>query len=215
MTKEVPRLSAAVLAGGKSTRMGTDKALLPVIDGGPPLLELVLRRVRKIADDVMIVAGDRRYDAIGPRVVNDQLRGGGALAGIHAAIAAARHEHCLIVACDMPFLSAALLARLAAEPRDYDILIPRLPGESRQRGRGLVFQTLHAIYGKRCLPAIEASVRDGNRQVIGFFGMVRVRAIEVDEVRRFDPMLESFYNANTQEALTAARDIYHRLERAS
>jgi molybdopterin-guanine dinucleotide biosynthesis protein A len=58
----------------------------------------------------------------------------------------ASHEHCLIVACDMPLLSPAILAYMAAQPRDYDVLIPQTPGVSRQGNSGQIYQTLHAIY---------------------------------------------------------------------
>ena len=81
--------------------------------------------------------------------------------GIQAAIAWSAHDHCLVVACDMPFLSLALLRRMADEPRNYDVLVPLIPGESRQRDDGLVFQTLHAIYSKRCLPFIEKQIAEG------------------------------------------------------
>jgi molybdopterin-guanine dinucleotide biosynthesis protein A len=197
-------LSAAVLAGGKSRRMGTDKALLSLMDGGPPLMAMVLERLAAVADDVMAVANDgERYARFGVPVVADLLAGAGTLAGIHAAIAHAKHDHCLVVACDLPFLSNALLRRMASETRDYDVLVPRLPGESRQGG-GLVYQTLHAIYGKACLPAIESRVEQGQLQVIRFFPDVRVRALGLAEVASFDPDLLSFFNANSPEALAAA-----------
>lgn len=198
-------LSAAALAGGKSRRMGTDKALLPIVAGGPPMLAVVLERLGALADEVMVVATDReRYEPFGARVVPDLHPEVGALGGIHAALTQAAFDHCLVVACDMPFLSAALLERMAREPRDYDVLIPLIPGKSRQRGDGLVYQTLHAIYSKRCLPAIEARMANGNRQVIGFFEDVRVRTIDVADVTSWDPDLRSFFNANTPDALAAA-----------
>ena len=82
-------ISAAALAGGKSRRMGTDKAFLPVVDGGQAMLGLVVGRLRFVADDVMIVANDReRFQAFGARVVPDVHREIGALGGIHAAVSA-------------------------------------------------------------------------------------------------------------------------------
>lgn len=198
-------LSAAALAGGKSRRMGADKAFLPLVNGGPPMLALVLRSLWGVADDVAIVANDARlFEGFGVRVVPDLHVDIGALAGIHAAVSHAVHEHCLVVACDMPFLNDGLLRRMVNEPRDYDVLVPVIPGESRQRREGGVLQTLHAIYSKRCLPAIEARMTAGNRQVIGFFDDVRVRTIDVEDIRRWDPDLRSFFNANTPEALATA-----------
>jgi len=198
-------LTAAILAGGQSRRMGTDKALLPLVPGGPPLLRLVLDRVAAVADDVIVVANTRPgYDGFGVPVVPDRFPDGGTLGGIATAIGAADGAHVLVVACDMPFLDINLLRWLAGRPRDYDVLVPRLPGESRQ-GSGFVYQTLHAIYGPGCLAPIERRLAAGRRQVIGFFEEVRVRSIEIDEVRRFDPDLRSFFNANTPEAAEEAR----------
>jgi molybdopterin-guanine dinucleotide biosynthesis protein A len=198
-------LGAAVLAGGQSRRMGTDKALLPLVAGGQPMLGVVLERLSAVADDTIIVADDQaRYAAFGVRVVPDLSRDVGALAGIQAAIASSAHEHCLVVACDMPFLSLPLLRRMADEPRDYDVLVPLIPGESRQRDDGLVFQTLHAIYSKRCLPFIEKRIAEGRKQVVGFFDDVRVRTLDVAEITRWDPDLWSFFNANTPEAMLVA-----------
>ena len=206
MKQQGSPLSAAALAGGQSRRMGTDKALLPLVAGGQPMLGLVLERLRSVADDVLVVANEQeRYASFGARVVPDLHPQIGALGGIQAAITRAAHEHCLVVACDMPFLSLPLLRRMVSEPRNYDVLVPLVPGESRQRGDGLVFQTLHAIYSKQCLPFIEKRIAEGNKQVVGFFEDVRVRTIDVAEIVRWDPDLRSFFNANTPEALLAAQ----------
>ena len=200
-------LSAAVLAGGMSRRMGTDKALLPLRPGDPPLVEVVVRRLQALTDDVFIVASDRpAYAAFGVPVVPDRYPAAGALGGIGTAIAAAREPACLVVACDMPFLNLALLRWMASQPREYDALVPRLPGESRQGG-GLVYQTLHAIYGKGCLPAIERRLAAGERRVISFFPDVRVREIDLAGIRALDPSLRTFFNANTPEAAAEARRI--------
>lgn len=185
--------------------MGQDKATLPIIEHGPPMIEMVLDRLRDVAQDVMIVANDQdRFAESGVRVVPDLEPGQGTLAGIQAAIDGAAFEHCLVVACDMPFLNQALLRAMTAVPRDYDVLAPYLPGTSKQGSSGMIYQTLHAIYSKRCLPAIEAQLRAGNRQVIGFFDDVRVKTISEAEARVHDPALRSFFNANTPENLELA-----------
>jgi molybdopterin-guanine dinucleotide biosynthesis protein A len=199
-------LSAAVLAGGKSRRMGTDKAILAVGADDRPMLAMVLERLSNVAADVMVVGGDHEhYAQFGARVVPDTYRDVGTLGGIHAAISQGTHEYCFVVACDMPFLNTALLAHMARTPRDFDVLVPMLPGVSRQGGHGVVFQTLHAIYSKQCLPPIERQIASGNRQVVGFFQDVRLRTVGEDEVRAFDPTLRSFFNANTPQLLAEAR----------
>jgi molybdenum cofactor guanylyltransferase len=204
MTREP--LSAAVLAGGQSSRMGTDKALMPLTPGGKPMLQLVLDHLKSVSGDLLVIAPRRHgYDQFSARVVPDLREGGGALVGIHSALIHAVHNHCFVVACDMPFLSPGLLQLMATERRDYDVLVPLLPGTSRQRADGLVFQTLHAIYGKQCVPAIESEIAEGRRQVVGFFNRVNMRTIEIDEVARVDPNLQSFFNVNTPEALSQAQ----------
>ena len=205
MDTPLPPLSAAVLAGGQSRRMGTDKALLPLRPGDPPLAQVVIDRVRAVADDVIVVASDRpAYAVFGVPVSPDRFPEAGTLGGIATALAATRHAHCLVVACDMPFLDIELLRWMAEHPRTYDVLVPRLPGESRQGG-GFVYQTLHAIYGKTCLPAIERRLAVGQRQVIGFFPEVNVEAVDEAAIRAIDPDLRSFFNANTPEAAAEAR----------
>ncbi len=197
-------LSAAVLAGGMSRRMGRDKALLRLRPGDPPLAAMVIEQVARVADEVFLVASDRpEYAAFGVPMVPDRFPGTGTLGGIATAIGRAGHDHCLVVACDMPLLNHVLLAWMAGQPRDYDVLVPRLPGRSRQ-GSDLVYQTLHSIYGRGCLGAIERKLASGQLQVIGFFPEVRVREIDLTTVERFDPRLRSFVNANSPEAAAAA-----------
>ena len=203
-----PPLSAAVLAGGKSERMGQDKAFLRLEPGGPMLLEIVLDRLRGVADDVLIVANDvERHAGFGARVVPDVIPGFGTLSGVHAALTAAAHEHCLIVACDMPLLSPAVLAHMAAQPRDYDVLIPQTPGVSRQGNSGQIYQTLHAIYARCCAGPIAAQLATGNRQVVGFFPQVNVRVSDRQALLAVDPQELTFMNTNTPDALDVAREL--------
>ncbi len=200
-------LSAAVLAGGRSSRMGQDKALLPLVADGPPLLAIVLRRLGLVADDVFVVATDRPdYASFGVPIYPDQLEEAGTLGGIATALRRAKHDHCLVVACDMPFLQPSFLSWMADRPRSYDALVPRVAGESRQ-GSGMIWQTLHAIYGKGCLEPIERRLLAGERKVVGFFDAVLVTPIEESQIVPFDPRLLSFFNANTPEALSEARRI--------
>lgn len=200
-------ISAAVLAGGKSTRMGTNKALLTLEPGGPTLLRLVLDAVRDVADDLMVIAGDRApYAAMGVHVETDHYPGDAALGGIATALETSRHARCLVVPCDAPFLNRRLLAYLANLDPAADVVVPVVAGESRQGG-GHLYQTLHAMYGTGCLEPIRARLRLHQRQVIGFFPDVRVREVPEATVREFDPALLTFCNANTPEALAQARAI--------
>ena len=191
--------------------MGEDKALLRLAPGGPTLVERVAAAVGAVAAEVFLVANDHRLDFLGLRTVPDAVPGAAALGGIYSAVVAAAHDHCLVVACDMPFLSPSLLRAMAASPRDYDVLAPFLPVvASRQGTTGGVYETLHAIYGRAAAPAIRRQLDAGRLKVIGFFPEVRVRPFPADLIRRFDPALRSFFNANTPARADEARAILAR-----
>ena len=212
-TRADPNLCAAVLAGGMSRRMGVDKALLPLRPGDPPLARVVVDRVRRVAGEVFVVANERPgYEAFGVPVVPDRYPDGATLGGVATALEVAAADVCLVVACDMPFLNVDLLRWMADQPRDYDVLVPRVPGESRQ-GSGFIYQTLHAIYRKSCLPAIQWHLSAGRRQVIGFFPDVTVREVDDDQLQRLDSEGWSFFNANTPEAANVAREHLTSLDR--
>ncbi len=191
---ETAPVSAAVLAGGQSRRMGTDKALLEF--DGVALLSRALQAVSAVSDDVYVVGDRPAYHEFGVPVVGDAFPGSGTLGGIATALLHARHDHVLVVACDMPLLDPAVLKAMANEPRDYDILVPALAGGRSQQGGRQTYETLHAIYTKSCLPAIEARLQHEEYKVIGFFEDVSVRVIDEAWLRSLDPELRSFLNAN-------------------
>jgi molybdopterin-guanine dinucleotide biosynthesis protein A len=175
-------LSAAVLAGGMSSRLGFPKALLR-LGTGRTLIEETVRKLRRLSDDVIVVANDAVFEVHGARRVPDLVPGAASLGGILTAVSAARQERVVVVGCDMPFLSVELLASLAA--MEGDAVVPRIDGYP---------EPLHAVYSKVCLRAIERRVRAGELKIAGFFPEVRTRY--VDDVDR-----QSFRNVNTPEAL--------------
>lgn len=197
-------LSLAILAGGQSRRMGQDKALLEF--GGRPLVEQVAERAAAVAAEIFLVAPLRpEYERFAWRIVPDRFPQAGSLGGVYTALVEARHQFCLVLACDMPFVNPALLAYMAEQPRDYDVLVPALAADRSDQGGKETLETLHAIYSKHCLPAIERQLRDGIFKIIGFFSEVKVRRVPEDTVRRFDPQLLSFFNANTPDEFDWAR----------
>lgn len=183
-------VSVAVLAGGQSQRMGQDKAFLEV--AGRPVIERVLSTVASLTDDLFISANaPHRYEPFGLRVVPDIYPDKAALGGIYSVIQAARYPHVLVVACDMPFLNPALLRYLINLAPTADVIVPLITPPQPE--------TLHAIYSKYCLPAIEKRLQANQLRVIGFFEDMLIRYVERDEVTRFDPDFHSFINMNTPE----------------
>lgn len=199
-------ISVAILAGGQSRRMGRDKALLRV--GSSTLLEIVAERVKPLGTELFVVASARAaYEELGFRVVPDLCPGSGSLGGIYTALTASRSDRCLVVGCDMPFLNRTLLHYMCSLPFDYDVLVPVLGGERSDQGRERTFETLHAIYARTALPTIERRVRAGTFKIADLLGDVRTREITEATVRRFDPELRSFFNANTPDDFALVEQI--------
>ena len=185
------RTSVVILAGGHSRRLGRDKSLLPV--GGEPLLARTVHRLAPLSDDVIVVTNDaHRYKPLDlpVRLVPDDQPGVGSLMGVYSGLRAARHPLALTVGCDMPFLNVPLLHYMLSLAPGYDVVIPRVEG---------LMEPLHAVYRETCLGPMERLLEAGRRQIIAFFGQVRVRHVEEDEVDRFDPQRLSFVNVNTPE----------------
>ena len=123
----VPGTSAAVLAGGLSSRLGFPKAQLR-LGTGRTLLEDSVRKLRRISDDTFVVANDSTFDVPGVRREPDRIEGAAALGGIHAALVAARYDRVIVTGCDMPFLNVALLEMLKAIDPLADVVVPRIDG---------------------------------------------------------------------------------------
>jgi molybdopterin-guanine dinucleotide biosynthesis protein A len=195
LSESWPDLGTIIMAGGKSSRMGTNKALLRLEPGGLTLIELVVAAARQIGPPLLVTNTPQDYEFLGLPMVPDAVAGSGPLAGLYSGLAAAQHEYNLILACDMPRLNGDLLRYMAALPRDYDVLIPRWRDPEGEQQ----LETLHAIYSRACLPAIEKRLQAGKLRMISFHPDVRVRYVEEDEIRRFDPQLTGFGNLNTPE----------------
>ncbi|MBN1656821.1 MAG: molybdenum cofactor guanylyltransferase [Anaerolineae bacterium] len=198
MTRKEPGISAIVLAGGQSRRLGRDKAFLPV--GGKPLVAHVVHTLAVLSDDLIVVANNlEAYTPLGlrARLIHDEEPGKGSLMGIYSGLKVACHEHALAVACDMPFLNVDLLRYMVELVPGYDIVVPR---------DGTLIEPLHAVYGKGCLGPMADQLQSGKRRIIAFFGAVRVRYVEADEIVQFDPDRLSFVNVNTPEDWDRVRD---------
>jgi molybdenum cofactor guanylyltransferase len=197
----MPRVSGVILAGGKSRRMGgSPKALLPF--GGRPLIEHITETLRSVLPDCLVVTNTPElYRSLGLPVVGDVFPDGGSLGGIYSGLRAASGDAALCVACDMPFLSAPLVAHLAGRAAEADVVIPEAAGE---------LQTLHAVYGKACLPAMERRLLAGQLKIVGFFDDVRVLRVPTEVVERFADPAIAFMNLNTPEDLARARTLWGR-----
>jgi molybdopterin-guanine dinucleotide biosynthesis protein A len=195
-------VTGVILAGGEASRFdGRAKGLELV--GGTRIVDRVAEALRLAVDDLLMVANvPGAEDWIpGLRTERDVRPGEGSLGGIHAALMHAGGP-VLVVAWDMPFVSASLLTELrsVAEESGADVVIPSSDGSRRG------VEPLCAYYGWKCLPAIEKRLDDGDRRIVGFFDDVEVVRLPLEKVAEHgDPAL-LFMNVNTPADLAAAEE---------
>jgi molybdenum cofactor guanylyltransferase len=184
-------VSAIVLAGGQSRRMGRDKALIDY--RGQPIIAHVIDMLRALANDIVVVSNRSDiYGSLGARVVPDYDPPCGPLGGIAAGLQAIKFDLAIVVACDMPFLNVALLRWLIGLAEGYDAVVPQTGAE---------FEPLHAIYRRECRGPIVQCLERGERRVISFFADVRLRPVPEFEWRALDPEGRSLLNLNTPDDL--------------
>lgn len=194
-------LTIAIQAGGRSSRMGRDKGLIPL--GGRSLIEHVLHRVEGLGDEVLITTNQPdAYAFLGMRMVGDRQPGAGALDGLLTALEAAHGKRVLLLACDMPFVNRALLEHMLAIRTDAEVVIPE---------RGGRLQPMHAIYAKSCVGPVSEALENGEKRMISFFPHIRTRIVEQEVLDQYDPDGLSFFNANTPEDLTRAEKLLSEL----
>lgn len=162
--------TGVLLAGGKSTRMGQDKALLPI--DGKPLLLHGAERLRPHVREVLVIGDPRKYGGIWPEVVPDEIPGMGPLGGIITAMGAARFDRLLVMAVDVPGANAALLERLVRElPDEADALVPRHGGQ---------LEPLVAAYHRRCLPALMGCLMKGRLSMHGALEQINTAFLDIN-----------------------------------
>jgi len=191
-------ITIAVQAGGKSSRMGEDKALIRL--AGIPLIERVLARIDGLADAILITTNRPETLAhLNLRMVGDEIPGAGALHGLQTALNAARGEVVLILSCDTPFVSRELLEHLLNRAHEADVIVPKNDDN---------YEPLQAVYNRaRCLPAVKAAIISGERRMVSFYPQVHVLPIEESAFSKLDPSGLSFFNVNTAEDLERAEQL--------
>jgi len=186
-----------ILAGGRSSRMGTDKALLPLSTAPhSTFLAHLAATFVSVCDEVLLVARDEaqaaRYSiaAADIRIVTDRVPDYGPLMGIASGLSTMQAAKALVVAVDMPFAQADLVSWFLAHARGDAITVPVV---------NAVPQVLFAVYPRLLLPSIETSIAQGRRDPRSLLTSVPVQYIQEAQLRLVDPQLRSFINVNTPE----------------
>ena len=195
----MPDAEGFILAGGASSRMGTNKARLSL--GGRTFVERIAEALRAIATEISLVSARPDDDALGLPIVADIHRDCGALVGLHAALSACRAPWAAIVSCDLPFVTGELFARLGdLRTPDADVIAP-LQTDGRP-------QPLCALYSTaRCLERVERLLREGERRPRVLLREARTRWVEPAELADLRNAELFFLNVNTPEDYERAREM--------
>ena len=186
---KIDGVTGVILAGGSSTRMGRNKALLAL--GDTTIIGALYRTLAAIFPEVIIVTNTpEEYAGIPCRTVADIFPGAGSIAGLHAALAHSRTERIFVAACDMPLVSEELIRALCAMDGWEDALIPFSDGGQ---------EPLHAVYARSSLAEIQGALERGEKKILDILTRLRTRLVAWDEISHIPGAADSFRNVNTPE----------------
>ncbi|OHB50038.1 MAG: hypothetical protein A2106_06645 [Planctomycetes bacterium GWF2_40_8] len=182
-------MTAVILAGGKSSRMGSNKAFLKL--KGKTFIERQINLLREMFDEIFISANTpSEYEYLNLPVFKDIYPDKGPLCGIYTSLINSSSLYTFMLACDMPFVEIGLIKYLKGFTREYDVVVPKSE-------RGL--EPLHAFYSKNCIDPIKKELDSNNLRIISFFPHVKVNVVELDNLTTSDSFKNSIKNLNTRD----------------
>jgi len=197
--KEIRPLTAIILAGGKSSRIGSDKDKAILKLNGKRLIDIVISKLKHIVGDNIIIVGPPEKYPSYKQIVPDLFNQRGLLVGLYSGLKASASQYNLVVGCDMPFLKLELLQYMRDKIDSNDIIIPRYAKS--------YIEPLCAIYSKDCLSVMERNIEAGILSIRRIFPYLKVKYIEEKEIKRVDPELNSFFNINFKEDFIRAEEL--------
>ena len=188
-------ITGIILCGGKSIRMGENKAFIQI--EGVPIINRIFDLFKVLFREVIIVTNQKDlFSDFDSKIYSDLIPGKGALGGLYTGILLSSFQYCFCVACDMPFIQKPLVQYLIENIDDADVIVP-------QTKDGL--EPLHAIYSKNCVKPIRKMIDEGKSKIVDIYDQVKVKIVDEKDFLRFDPGGESFINVNTPEELCSIR----------
>lgn len=193
------RITAVVLAGGGSSRMGKNKALLKL--GNKTMIERVVNPLQRIFNDILVVANEpNEYKMLkGVRFIGDYINTEekNSLIGLYSGLKQSETSHIFVMGCDMPFVNIEIIRHMTNMLKDEDVIVPFVGGH---------YQPLHAIYGKGCLPGFEKLLEKKRYKIIDVFKSVNIKKVIEEDIQEFDPQMFCFENINTYEEYLQIKD---------
>lgn len=187
----INQVAGVVLAGGKSTRFGSDKAL--ALHKGNALIQSITRRLEGLFSETLLVTNTpENYGFLGWPMIADYYQNCGPLAGIHAALRAISQPRAFVCGCDMPLVNQELVRFLCELSGDYEVVLPWLPEGP---------EPLYAVYSKKVLPVIEENLAHKQCKIGMVYEKLRIRKVTAEEILQILPDLSTFQNINRQQDL--------------
>lgn len=184
-----------ILAGGKSSRMGTDKALLKL--NNKTVIEHIISEFLKVTDDIIIVANKPEYyHFLNLPIVSDRYQDKGPLGGLETALYHGSADNYLISACDTPFINHRVYQVLLAELKNFDAIIPKYKDR---------LHPLSGIYARSLLPDIQYQIEQNNLRVQSFFNQRNINYIDQFTSINDDVLMKHFFNMNNPNEYNDAK----------
>lgn len=181
------RVSCIILAGGRSARIGQEKAFLRI--GERTIIEEQTSTLSKIFTEIIITTNNRKsFKKIDTKVVTDIVPDAGPLGGLYSGLAASSNIHCFVIGCDMPFINLELIKYMIEKIEENDIIIPL-----STRGKEVLF----AIYSVNCRETIRQQIELRNLKLLDILSFHKVKYISCEEIEMFDPKELCFFNVNS------------------
>jgi molybdenum cofactor guanylyltransferase len=189
-------ITGIILAGGKSSRIGSDKGLLEL--NGRKLVEIAIGNLSKLCGRILISANSEAYSHLGYEVIPDSYRDIGPMGGIYSTLSKSTTEYNLVLSVDLPFVNFGLLQYLTEKVLGYDAAVPWSGNEH--------YEPLCACYNRSILPRMEEYIGKGNFKLPDLFSVIRLNPLIIDEQLLF---FESslFFNLNTMDDLASAKNM--------
>lgn len=193
--KKKLKITCAILAGGKSSRMGTEKGLIEI--DGLRMIEKVINAVKPIAHEIIIIANNNNYDYLGYKVYSDLIKESGPIAGIYTALNYSETEKNLIISCDIPFINTQLLSYILENSGGCEIAVPVHEGRT---------EPLCAIYTKASAAKFKDLILQKTLKMHNVLNHFLTKQIFISE-------RQAFYNSNLFTNINTPTELNKQKER--
>ncbi|MBC7075768.1 MAG: molybdenum cofactor guanylyltransferase [Syntrophomonadaceae bacterium] len=193
--------SGVILAGGKSSRMKSNKAFAKIV--GKPSIEIIIDRFTSFFAETMIISNEVEvYQGCGIKIYPDVYPGLGPISGIHSGLYHSNTDGIFVIGCDMPFVNMELVQLMLEKLEGYDAVVPEIDS---------FLQPISAVYRKTCLPVFTECLENKRLKLTMVFNELNTLILDEKDIKQFGDAKEIFFNINDLEDLKLAQQMAGRL----